>query len=121
LTYPERREAILAGIKRGMDAAVPQAISGATNAALAQIAKNQPQPKTIASGVYQSALKNLETTKLEVASTIDKVGVAFKQVLTDSITTIYKLGILVALLAFLVTLALPEIPLRKGNAPMAAE
>jgi EmrB/QacA subfamily drug resistance transporter len=121
LTYPERRAPILAGIKQGMDAAIPQAISGATNAALAQIAKNQPQPKTVANGIYQTALKNLQASKLEVANTIDKVGAAFKQVLTDSITTIYKLGILVALLAFLVTLALPEIPLRKGNAPMAAE
>ncbi|MEY4529611.1 MAG: hypothetical protein RLZZ156_332, partial [Deinococcota bacterium] len=47
---------------------------------------------------------------------------AFKSVLTDSITTIYKLGIIVAALAFLLTLALPEIPLRKSNfAAPAAE
>ncbi len=115
LTYPERRTAILAQIKQGMDAATPQAISGATNAALAAIAKNQPQPKTIANGVYQTALKNLENTKSTAITAIDKVGTAFKEVLTDSITTIYKLGILVALLAFLVTLALPEIPLRQGG------
>jgi EmrB/QacA subfamily drug resistance transporter len=121
LTYPERHAEILVGIKRGMDAAVSQAISGATNAALAQVAKSQPQPKTVANGIYQSALSNLKSGKLEITKTIDKVEVAFKQVLTDSITTIYKLGILVALLAFFITLALPEIPLRKGNTPAAAE
>ncbi|MFN3266018.1 MAG: MDR family MFS transporter [Deinococcales bacterium] len=121
LTYPELLAPILAGIKAGMDAAVPQAISGATNAALAQLAKNQPQPKQIANNVYQSALQNLEQTKTVITTAIDKVGTAFKEVLTDSITTIYKLGILVALLAFLMTLVLPEIPLRKSNVPVAAE
>ena len=115
LTYPERRPAILARIKAGMDAAVPQAISGATNAALAAIAKNQPQPKTIAASIYQTSYKQLEQTKVTAATTIDKIGTAFKEVLTDAITMIYKLGGLVALLAFFITLALPEIPLRKGG------
>jgi EmrB/QacA subfamily drug resistance transporter len=115
LTYPERRTAILVQIKKSMDAAVPQAISGATNAALAAIAKNQPQPKTVANSIYQTSLKNLETSKTTATNAIDKVGTAFKEVLTDSITTIYKLGIIVAFIAFLMTLALPEIPLRQGG------
>jgi EmrB/QacA subfamily drug resistance transporter len=115
LTYPERRTAILVQIKKSMDAAIPQAISGATNAALAAIAKNQPQPKTVANSIYQSSLKSLEITKTTAANAIDKVGTAFKEVLTDSITAIYKLGIIVAFIAFLMTLALPEIPLRQSG------
>ncbi len=122
LTYPERRSAILVETRQRLDAATPQVISGAINEALAAVAKNQPQPKTIAAGIYQSSLKNLKRSKTTILETIDNVAVAFKSVLTDSITTIYKLGILVAFMAFLLTLMLPEIPLRKSNfAAPAAE
>ncbi len=122
LTYPERRSAILVQTRQSLNAATPQVVSGAINEALAAIAKNQPQPKTVAAGIYQSSLKSLERNKITILETIDKVGTAFKSVLTDSITTIYKLGILVAFVAFLLTLILPEIPLRKSNfAAPAAE
>ena len=121
LTYPERRAGILIQVRQSLDAAAPQVISGAINTALAAVVKNQPQPKTVAAGIYQNSLKGLESNKSTIISTIDKVDAAFKSVLTDSITIIYKLGILVALVAFLLTLALPEIPLRKSNfaAPVA--
>ncbi len=123
LTYPDRRADILVEIKKNLDAAAPQAISGAINSALAAIAKNQPQPKTIANSIYQSSLKNLQATKTTIISTIDKVDKTFKEVLTDAITTIYKLGVIVAFLAFLMTLALPELPLRStaGMPAPAAE
>ncbi len=122
LTYPERRAGILIQIRQSLDAAAPQAISGAINAALANIAKNQPTPKTVAAEIYQNSLKSLEGNKSAIVKTIDNVATVFKSVLTDSITTIYKLGIFVALLAFLLTLLLPEIPLRKSNfAAPAAE
>ena len=77
--------------------------------------KNQPQPKTVANSIYQTSLKSLETSKTTATNAINKVGTAFKEVLTDSITAIYKLGIIVAFIAFLMTLALPEIPLRQGG------
>lgn len=121
LTYPERLEPILASIRQSMDAALPQAISGATNAVLAQLAKNQPQPKNVATRLYQQASAGLQQNRREIIETIDKIGTAFKEVLTESITTVYKLGIVVAFLAFLITLGLPEIPLRKSNVPVAAE
>jgi EmrB/QacA subfamily drug resistance transporter len=105
---PQARAGILAQIKTGLAAAQASAISGATTAAL----------QGATSGIEQART----TVLAEVSTTIDKVGVAFKQVLTDSITSIYKIGIFVAILAFLITLALPELPLRKTSrysAPVA--
>ena len=98
---PQARAGILAQIKTGLDGAQAGAITAATNAAL------------------QGATGGLETAKqsvlTQVSTTVDKVGVAFKTVLTDGITLIYKIGIIVAILAFFITMALPELPLRKDS------
>jgi EmrB/QacA subfamily drug resistance transporter len=73
-----------------------------------------PQGQATVLAQIESGLERVQTATLEtVSATIDRVGVAFKGVLTDSITFIYKLGILVAILAFFITLAMPEVPLRK--------
>jgi EmrB/QacA subfamily drug resistance transporter len=56
-------------------------------------------------------------------SAVDSVGEAIKESFTTAITTVYKLGILIALLALLITAFIPELPLRSGarHAPAAAE
>jgi EmrB/QacA subfamily drug resistance transporter len=105
---PQAKAGILAQIKTSMAAAQATAISGATNAALEGATTGIEQART--------------TVLAQVSTTVDKVGVAFKQTLTDGITSIYKIGIFVSILAFLITLALPELPLRKTSrysAPVA--
>ena len=90
---PQARAGILTRIKTNIDLAQTQAIAGAT-----------------------SGLETAKQTVLtQVSTTVDKVGAAFKGVLTDGITLIYKIGILVAIIAFFITLALPELPLRKDS------
>jgi EmrB/QacA subfamily drug resistance transporter len=66
------------------------------------------------------AIQQLTTT---VFSSIDKVSEAIKESFTAGITIVYKLGILIALLALLITSFIPELPLRAGarHAPAAAE
>ncbi len=56
-------------------------------------------------------------------SAVDSVGQAIKESFTAGITTVYKLGILIALLALLITAFIPELSLRAGarHAPAAAE
>ena len=71
-------------------------------------ANKQQQAKVQLAALEQSAISG-------ISSAVDQVGVAFKGVLTDGITLIYKLGILVAIIAFFITLALPELPLRKSD------
>ncbi len=108
LGNPQARAQILAQIKTGLDAAQAGAVTQATQAALDGASKG---------------LETAKTTTLQTATeTIDKVGTAIKEAFTIAISTVYRIGVLIALLAFLVTAFIPELPLRKTNyAPPAAE
>ena len=48
-------------------------------------------------------------------------ALAMKEALTAAIRLVFGLGIVIAALGFLVTLPLPQLPLRRSNAPAAAE
>jgi len=58
--------------------------------------------------------QDLDTAEQQAMMTVDKVARALKQAFSDAVTDLYKVSILIALLAFLVTLAMPELPLRAG-------
>jgi EmrB/QacA subfamily drug resistance transporter len=108
LGNPQARAQILAQIKTGLDAAQAGAVTQATQAALDGATKG---------------LETAKTTTLQTANeTIDKVGTAIKEAFTIAISQVYRIGVLIALLAFLVTAFIPELPLRKTNyAPPATE
>jgi EmrB/QacA subfamily drug resistance transporter len=108
LANPQARVGILAGIKQGLDAAkvstTDQAVTSTTNT------------------ILEKATAGLDDAKTKILPAIDKLELALKESFTDGITTVYKLGILIALLGFLITLAIPELPLRKaGSFGPAAE
>jgi EmrB/QacA subfamily drug resistance transporter len=105
LANPQARAGILAGVKKGMDAAQTQVVQTATQ------------------GAVDGVSKALDDVKAKMLPTIDKLELALKESFTDGITTVYKLGILIAILGFLITLAIPELPLRKAGSfgPPAAE
>ena len=69
--------------------------------------------------VLEQIKTNLDTaqtaTVSSTSSTLNRVGTAFKQAATDSVTSLYKFAILLVLLAFIVTLLMPEAPFRRGN------
>jgi hypothetical protein len=65
-------------------------------------------------------LEGLARARESAESTVDQVALAFKTAFTESIRRLYLVTLLLAGLAFLVVLALPELPLRKSNAPPPA-
>jgi EmrB/QacA subfamily drug resistance transporter len=109
LANPQARAGILAGIKQGLDAA--------------KVSTTDQAVTSTTTSILEKATTGLDEAKTKILPAIDKLEVALKESFTDGITTVYKLGILIAILGFLITLALPELPLRKaGNyGPPATE
>jgi EmrB/QacA subfamily drug resistance transporter len=99
LSSSEGRAGVIASFNVQLDAVAERAINGARAATL--------------SGVR----KGLDAAEEQALSTVGKVGHALKLAYTDAITRIYFVGIFFALLGFLVTLMLPELPLRGGAGP----
>lgn len=96
LASPEARAQILAGISLGLDKARDDAIVGARAQALA------------------GAKKGLDDAEAKAVATVGKIGAAMKQAFTDAIVRVYFVAIFFALFGLLVTLMLPELPLRGG-------
>ena len=122
LANPGARAGILAGIKKGMDAAQAGAIQQATQGALAGVNKGlETAQVTATQAILDKALTSMSDAKAKILPAIDKVSDALKESFTAGITTVYKLGILIALLALLITAFIPELPLRAGarHAPAA--
>ncbi len=63
------------------------------------------------------------TEKPLLLAAVDSVGAALKASFTDAITGVYRVTLVLAALALLMTLRLPQVPLRKGpgGPPAAAE
>jgi len=61
-----------------------------------------------------------KATLEQTSVTLDKVGVAFREAATESVTSLYKFAIVLVLLALLVTALMPESPFRKAGAGMGA-
>jgi EmrB/QacA subfamily drug resistance transporter len=66
-----------------------------------------------------AARARLDTAEREALATVDRVGLATKEAFTQATSAVYRMCIAVALLALLVTVLLPERPLRRGPAPTA--
>jgi EmrB/QacA subfamily drug resistance transporter len=67
----------------------------------------------IRTGFPPQALVGLDTARSQALRTVDQVALAIKQAFTSAISEIYRIGLLIGALGFLVTLRLPEVPLRK--------
>ncbi|MBE2252924.1 MAG: DHA2 family efflux MFS transporter permease subunit [Myxococcus sp.] len=61
----------------------------------------------------------LSVERPKVLGVIDAVGRAFKEGFTDAISLVYRLAAVLAVLAFLVTLKIPQLPLRGRELAMA--
>ncbi|MDY7226483.1 MDR family MFS transporter [Hyalangium rubrum] len=70
-------------------------------------------------GEGTEARARLETEEQQALATVERVGRAIKEAFTRATSSVYRVCILVALLALAVTVLLPERPLRKGHAPPA--
>jgi MFS family permease len=67
------------------------------------------------------ALARLEAAEAQAVAAVEQVEHSLKQAFTRAISAIYRIAVLLALLAFLLTLFLPERPLRGPHAPAVAE
>jgi EmrB/QacA subfamily drug resistance transporter len=63
------------------------------------------------------AIEALEHARAEAKAGVDRTGAAIKRAFTDAISRMYRLCMLLALVSFLITLALPSLPLRRGAHP----
>ncbi len=103
LLSPQGRAQVLAQLQAGMEQAVPDTV------------------RQVKEGILSGATAGLLQAQSRVFQTVDKVGMAVKEALTIAISQIYRIGIVVALLGIFITLLIPELPLRKSNAPVAQE
>jgi len=72
----------------------------------------------------ERALAGLAAAEQQALDTVGKVEVAFKEAFTEAVRRVYLASILIALLALLVTLLVPALPLREqapSAVPVAAE
>jgi hypothetical protein len=67
------------------------------------------------------ALGQLQDEEARAVAAVGEVEQAMKDGFTRAISAIYRIAILISLLSFLLTLFLPERPLRGTNAPLPAE
>ncbi len=100
----------------------PEAKAQATEQVLAalQSARAGAEQQAV-NGALDGAIQGLDAAEQRAGATVDKIGAALKVAFTDAISGIYRIALGIALLAFLVTLLLPELPLRRGERPAAVE
>ncbi|GGJ40110.1 MDR family MFS transporter [Deinococcus roseus] len=109
----------------GLNAAEQQTLAQVPDQTLKQVltgldAAEARTLKEVPDQALKAATQSIDEAKVTAEKTIDKVGLAFKESITDSIKALYKSTILIVALAFLVTVLMPEVPMRSGNRPPAA-
>ncbi|QRK10850.1 MFS transporter [Archangium violaceum] len=67
------------------------------------------------------ALSRLQEEEARAVSAVGEVERTLKEGFTEAISAIYRIAILISVLGFLLTLFLPERPLRRTNAPLPSE
>ncbi len=72
-------------------------------------------PAKAREAALSGAIQGLEGAKSATLKGVNRIDLAFKQAFTDAISGIYRIGVLIILLGFIVTALLPELPLRKAE------
>lgn len=100
LQSPQGRVQVLAEVRAAIEQTLPETVGRVK--------------ESILSGVTEG----LRQTQAQVFEVVDRLEMAVKEALTLAISQIYRIGIAIALLGFLLTLFIPELPLRKSNTPV---
>lgn len=77
--------------------------------------------RQVKAGILSAATEGLRQTQAQAFKVVDRIEQGVKEALTIAISQIYRIGIGIALLGFFLTLFIPELPLRKSNAPVVSE
>lgn len=91
------REQALQGALAGLERAERQAVARTTDQ------------------IVTSAQRGIDEAKPTILAALDRFGLAFRTAMTNAITEVFRIGLVVVILGFLLTLALPQLPLRKRN------
>ena len=81
-----------------------------------EVAQVEAQEKAVA-GALEGVLAGLEAAEAQAIVGVERVETAIKGAFTDAIRRVYLVGIGLAALALALGIALPEVPLRKGQGP----
>ncbi len=84
-------------------------------------AREREVEATLEGPARTEALGQLEAEKARAVAAVGEVEQALKDGFTRAISAIYRIAIVISLLSFLLTLFLPERPLRHTNAPLTPE
>jgi hypothetical protein len=98
LQSPQGRAQVLAEVRAGIEQARPDTV------------------RRVKEGILSASTAGLLQTQAQLFEVVDKLEQGVKEALTIAISQIYRIGIAIALLGFLLTLLIPELPLRKSNA-----
>ena len=77
--------------------------------------------ETAVAGALEGALGGIDAAEAQAIAGVGRVETAIKAAFTDAIKHVYLVGIALAALALALGMALPEVPLRKGDGPPPAE
>ena len=108
----------VSGALKALNAAEPKAIRTARDTAVQNLNTNLDKAQRTA---VQKATSALEDVKPKLVRAVDTFSGGFKTSLTDAITAVFKIGLIIVALGLLSTLFLPQLPLRKrGEGPAPA-
>ncbi|AUX48431.1 multidrug MFS transporter [Sorangium cellulosum] len=112
--YFDQQRSTLTAALRDRDPAAIQALSEspAVDPRLRELAR---APEPVPAEALGAALDGVERGRAAALATLDRIGAAMKLAFTDAIKQIYQVCIGLALLALLLTAALPELPLRRDH------
>jgi len=68
-------------------------------------------------GAAPAAIEGLEHARAEALAGVDHTAAGIKRAFADAMRRMFRLCMLIAILALLITLALPSLPLRRGHGP----
>ncbi|MBB6098325.1 EmrB/QacA subfamily drug resistance transporter [Deinobacterium chartae] len=117
--FAQQRQTLEAALLRGDAAATRDLLaSPQTDARLKALLEAGAQaPAPARQAALEGARSSLEQTEQQTLSALGRVESGVKVAFTDATRRVYQFGLVLAILATLLTLALPQVPLRRSNAP----
>ncbi|WP_027892850.1 MDR family MFS transporter [Calidithermus chliarophilus] len=119
--FEEQERALRAALEAGDPQAVQKLLADpSTPEELRRALEAGNAGAEVRAAVLAGATRGLEQARQSALATVDRVEAALKQALTTAIRQVYQIGIVIVLLGLAVTLFIPELPLRRSNAPAPA-
>ncbi|PYE49017.1 DHA2 family efflux MFS transporter permease subunit [Deinococcus yavapaiensis] len=118
ISTSQGRQAVLSQIRGNLDVARESAVRNARQVAvqnaLSGIDKvEETTVEQVKASIVREASDSITAAEPKVFRALEDLGAGVKTAFTDSVTRVFRVGIFIVVLGFLVTLLLPQLPLRK--------